>query len=139
MTKDLHTLFTDLPYGPNLENADLVHAWLDQHGRTFGHYIGGEFTTPGEERFAVYNPADGTELARVASGSEHDVNAAVQAAKKALPQWQQTSGQQRASYLYAIARQLQKHARMFAVLESLNNGKPIRESRDIDIDRKSVV
>lgn len=133
MTKDLHTLFTDLPYGPNLENADLVHAWLDQHGRTFGHYIGGEFTTPGEERFAVYNPADGTELARVASGSEHDVNAAVQAAKKALPQWQQTSGQQRASYLYAIARQLQKHARMFAVLESLNNGKPIRESRDIDI------
>lgn len=133
MTKDLHTLFTELPYGPNPENADAAHAWLAQHNHTFGQYIGGVFTDPGDELLVVHNPADGSELAKITSGREADVNSAVKAARKALPAWQKLSGQERAQYLYAIARQLQKHSRLFAVLESLNNGKPIRESRDIDI------
>src|SRR5207302_5960436 len=72
-------------------------------------------------------------LARVAQGSVEDVDAAVQAARAAFPAWSATPGHVRARYLYALARQIQKHSRLFAVLESLDNGKPIRESRDLDI------
>ena len=72
-------------------------------------------------------------LATVASASASDVDAAVAAARAALPGWQALTGHQRARYLYALARQVQKHSRRLAVLETLDNGKSIRESRDIDI------
>src|SRR6266853_1058550 len=72
-------------------------------------------------------------LADVAQGSVADVDAAVKAAGAALHGWQKLSGHQRAKYLYALARQVQKHSRRLAVLETMDNGKPIRESRDIDI------
>src|SRR5690606_8674271 len=85
------------------------------------------------ETFEIVNPATGEEIARVAQGGEDDVAAAVRAARAAFPAWRGLGGHGRARYLYALARQVQKHARLFAVLETIDNGKPIRESRDIDI------
>src|SRR5690606_26543446 len=79
------------------------------------------------------SPGDGKHLAEVAQGDQGDVDRAVAAARAAQPAWAGLSGHARARWLYAIARQIQKHARFLAVLETLDNGKPIRESRDIDI------
>src|SRR3989304_5652894 len=84
-------------------------------------------------QYPHYNPAPGQPIARVAQAGPKDVDAAVRAARKALGSWSALSGHARALHLYAIARWIQKHSRLFAVLESLDNGKPIRESRDIDI------
>lgn len=78
-------------------------------------------------------PGERPALAEVAQANAADVDEAVKAARKAFASWSQTKGHVRARYLYAIARQIQKHARLFAVLETLDNGKPIRETRDIDI------
>jgi aldehyde dehydrogenase (NAD+) len=84
--------------------------------------------------FKTINPAKSDEvLAEIALGTKEDVDAAIDAAKAAFPAWSALPGHQRARFLYAIARAVAKHARMFAVLESLDNGKPIRESRDIDV------
>jgi aldehyde dehydrogenase (NAD+) len=131
---DVAEVFRTLDYGPAPESAALAHAWLDAHGRRFGHFIGGRWAEPADgELFDTINPASTRPLAAIAQGGDADVNAAVRAAAAALPAWRALSGHARARYLYAIARHLQKHARMFAVLESLDNGKPIRESRDIDI------
>jgi len=131
--------FYSMEYGPALEDASEVTKWLDAHGRAFGHFIGGAWTKVGAEAepsanfFETKNPATGEVLARVAVASAEDVDAAVKAARAALPGWQALTGHQRARYLYALARQVQKHARRLAVLETLDNGKSIRESRDIDI------
>jgi len=81
----------------------------------------------------VFEPATGNRLAQVAQGTAADIEAAVTAARAALPAWRALSDHARARWLYALARGIQKHARHFAVLESLDNGKPIRETRDIDI------
>ena len=78
-------------------------------------------------------PSTGKLLAKVADAGDADVDAAVAAARKALPKWSAASGYQRAKVLYAIGRAMQRHQRLFAVLESIDNGKPIRESRDIDV------
>jgi len=130
----VRALFDSMSYGPAPEGDGVVRAWLDQHGSTFGHYIGGRFTsaTAGES-FEVHDPAKARPLAKVAQGSDADIDAAVAAARAALPAWQALDGHVRARWLYAIARGIQKHARHFAVLETLDNGKPIRETRDIDI------
>jgi aldehyde dehydrogenase (NAD+) len=125
--------FTSMEYGPALEDAGEVTKWLDAHGRSFGQYIDGAWTAVGAESFETRNPATGEVLATVATASASDVDAAVKAARAALPAWQALSGHQRAKYLYALARQVQKHSRRLAVLETLDNGKSIRESRDIDI------
>ncbi|WP_411280115.1 aldehyde dehydrogenase family protein [Gemmatimonas sp.] len=127
-------IFETMSYGPAPESDAMVRAWLNGHGRVFGHYIGGVFTSPAAgESFEVQDPSTGVPLARVAQGSTQDVDAAVAAARAALPGWQGLDDHTRARWLYAIARGIQKHARHFAVLESLDNGKPIRETRDIDI------
>ncbi|MEJ2358477.1 MAG: aldehyde dehydrogenase family protein [Deinococcales bacterium] len=127
-------IFESLDYGPAPESADVAMAWLDRHGRSFGHFVGGRFTGPAEgERFATVHPGDGTELAQVAQGGEADVDAAVRAAEQALPAWQALTPFDRARHLYALARHVQKHARLLAVLEALDNGKTIRETRDIDV------
>ncbi len=110
----------------------MANGWLDENSRRFGHFIDGEFA-PHENGLATVNPATGEELARISNGSSRDVDRAVRAARAALPAWQALGGFERARYLYAIARQLQKNSRLFAVLESMDNGKPIRESRDADI------
>jgi aldehyde dehydrogenase (NAD+) len=125
--------FYSMEYGPAPEDASEVVKWLDAHGRAFGHFIGGVWTKVEGASFETKNPATGEVLARVAAGSAEDVDAAVVAAREALPAWQALSGHQRARYLYALARQVQKHSRRLAVLETLDNGKSIRESRDIDI------
>ena len=99
----------------------------------YGHYIGGKFV-PGEKHFPTINPATEEVLSSIALGSKKDVDAAVKAAKKALDaHWSKLSGRERGKYLFRIARILQERAREFAVLESLDNGKPIRESRDVDV------
>jgi aldehyde dehydrogenase (NAD+) len=125
--------YESMEYGPAPEDAGEVTKWLDAHHRSFGHYIDGAFTAAGSATFASKNPATGETLAVLANGSEADVDAAVNAARTALPAWQALTGHQRARYLYAFARQVQKHSRKLAVLETLDNGKSIRESRDIDI------
>ncbi len=126
--------FKTMEYGPAPEDPRESLQWLDRHHRRFGHFIGGVWALPAEgSYFETSDPATGERIAEVAQGSAADIVAAVKAARKALPGWQRLSGHERARYLYAMARHVQKHARRLAVLETLDNGKPIRESRDIDI------
>jgi len=125
-------IFNNLEYGPAPEGDEQAVAWLDSHARKFGSFIDGDFTKPGKT-FATTNPANGQELAQVTQSTKADLDRAVKAARKATGPWQALSGFERAKYLYAIARQVQKHARLFAVLETMDNGKPIRESRDLDV------
>jgi aldehyde dehydrogenase (NAD+) len=129
---EIAQIFQTLDYGPAPESPQPALDWLAAHANSFGHFIAGQWTTPGKT-FASENPASGETLAQITDGSEADVDAAVKAARAAFPGWSALSGYQRGKYLYAIARLIQKHARLFSVLESLDNGKPIRESRDIDI------
>jgi aldehyde dehydrogenase (NAD+) len=126
--------FVAMDYGPAPEDSKQALAWLDQHGRRFGHFIHGAWVAPsGGEYFDTADPSTGEKLASVAQGSAADVDAAVKAARAALPKWQALTPHVRARYLYALARQVQKHSRRLAVLETMDNGKPIRESRDLDI------
>jgi aldehyde dehydrogenase (NAD+) len=126
-------IFQTMAYGPAPEAVGPVNEWLERHSRRFGLFIAGKWT-PGEgETFETLNPATAKPLARLAQASSSEVDRAVRAARGAQPAWWALGGHGRARYLYAIARQIQKHSRLFAVLESLDNGKPIRESRDIDV------
>jgi len=126
--------YKTMEYGPAPEDPKETLVWLDGHKRHFGHFIGGKWQEPSEGKyFETSDPATGEKIAEVAQGSSADVDAAVKAARAALPVWQGLTGNQRARFLYAIARQIQKHSRRLAVLETMDNGKPIRESRDIDI------
>ncbi|MDB5910791.1 MAG: Aldehyde dehydrogenase, partial [Massilia sp.] len=125
-------IFQTLEYGPAPEAAGPALAWLASHGNAFGHFIDGKWTKPGKT-FASENPATGETLAQVTEGTFEDVDLAVGAASAAFKGWSALSGYERGKHLYAIARLIQKHSRLFAVLESLDNGKPIRESRDVDI------
>ena len=134
MTTMTDTAFAPLTYGAAPEARDAADTWLSTHGSQFDLFIGGQWQAPlSKQYFASTNPAQGELLAQIAQANAADIDRAVAAAKTALPAWQKHSGFERAKYLYAIARQIQKHARLFAVLESLDNGKPIRETRDIDI------
>jgi aldehyde dehydrogenase (NAD+) len=129
-------IFHTMEYGPAPESAAEATAWLTAHRRRFGHFIGGAWTEPGagdDATFEVTNPATGDTLARAAQGSAADVEAAVVAARAALAPWQALSGHARARHLYALARGVQKHVRLLAVVETMDNGKSIRETRDIDI------
>jgi aldehyde dehydrogenase (NAD+) len=125
-------LMQTLEYGPSPESDDAVRAWLASHGGGFGHFIAGGFTVPGE-LFDVFDPARGERIARVTQGTITDVNAAVATARAALPGWSALPGDARARHLYALARHVQKRERFLSVLETIDNGKPIRETRDIDI------
>jgi aldehyde dehydrogenase (NAD+) len=127
-------IYETMSYGPAPESADEAIQFLDNHRRTFNLFINGKWVAPSsKEYFNSINPSTKEKLAQISEANEADVNKAVAAAKKALPEWANIGGHQRARYLYALARQIQKHSRLFAVLESLDNGKPIRETRDIDI------
>ena len=126
--------FVAMEYGPAPEDPKEALAWLDAHGRRFGHFIDGAWRQPAESGyFETTDPSTGEKLATVAQGSAADIDAAVRAAGAALPEWQALTPHARARYLYALARTVQKHSRRLAVLETMDNGKPIRESRDIDI------
>jgi len=126
-------IFGMMAYGPAPEAVAPAHAWLDRHGRRFGLFVGGVWTPAGEETFETLNPATGKPLAQLTQASPADVDHAVRAARAAQPAWWALGGHGRARYLYSVAREVQKHSRLLAVLESLDNGKPIRESRDIDV------
>jgi aldehyde dehydrogenase (NAD+) len=125
-------IFETMEYGTAPESAAEALAWLVDQGDRFGHFIGGVFTSPGDG-FEARNPATGEVLATLSQATQADVDAAVTAARRAQPRWEGLGGHGRARHLYALARLVQKHARLFAVLEVLDNGKPIREARDIDL------
>jgi aldehyde dehydrogenase (NAD+) len=126
--------FVAMDYGPAPEDAKEALTWLDHHKRRFGHFINGSWQEPAAGHyFDTVDPSNGEKLASVAQGSSADIDAAVRAARAAFPKWQSLTPHMRARYLYAIARQVQKHSRRLAVLETVDNGKPIRESRDLDI------
>ena len=100
----------------------------------YGHFIDGDFVEPAEGgSYGTINPATEEHLATIAEGSAADVDAAVKAARRAFTKWSKLSGAERSKYIYRIARIVQERAREFAVLESMNNGKPIKETRDFDI------
>ncbi|MBU3028550.1 aldehyde dehydrogenase family protein [Paracoccus marinaquae] len=124
-------IMESMEYGPSVEDSGAVRDWLAGRG-SFGHFIGGKFIKPGQT-FVTSDPSTGEALAQVTQGTADDVAAAVRAARKAQTGWAKLSGGERARYLYAIARHVQKRERFLSVLETLDNGKPIRESRDIDI------
>ena len=127
-------IYQTMEYGPAPESNKESVAFLDSHKRKFSLFINGKWTKPSSgEYFESFSPATTQNLAQIAEANEKDVDDAVKAAKKALKPWVELGGHGRARYLYAIARQIQKHSRNFAVLESMDNGKPIRETRDIDI------
>ncbi len=121
-----------MDYGPAPESPAEAEIWLAGRNRQFGHFINGDMTAPGEG-FDSWNPATGNRLATLTRATAGDVDRAVAAARAAQPRWARLSGHERARHLYALARQVQKQSRLLAVLETLDNGKPIRESRDIDI------
>jgi aldehyde dehydrogenase (NAD+) len=127
-------IFETMSYGPAPESDAPAQAWLAAHAPHLRHFIGGEWREPsGGEYFPTVNPATARPLIEVAQGTDKDVDAAVRAAREAFPAWSGLSGHARARYLYALARQIQKHSRLLAVLETMDNGKPIRETRDLDI------
>ena len=127
-------IFQTMSYGPAPEATNAAAAWIKDHGGKFGLFINGAWAEPKDKKYLdSTNPATGDKLAQVADAGKADVDAAVSAARAAFETWGKTPGHTRARYLYAIARQVQKHSRLLAVLESLDNGKPIRESRDLDV------
>jgi aldehyde dehydrogenase (NAD+) len=131
---DILKVFKTMDYGPAPESASAAQAWLEGHGRKFGLFINNQWVQPeGASYYTSYNPADGSILAETVQAGSGEVDQAVAAARQAFQSWSKTPGTDRARYLYAIARNIQKHHRLLAVLESLDNGKPIRESRDIDV------
>ena len=125
-------IFETMDYGAAPESANEAHAWLSERQNQFGLFINGAFTAPGE-CFESKNPSNGEVLAEITQATQKDVDTAVRAAHAAQPRWQKLGGHGRAKVLYALARLLQKNSRLFAVLETLDNGKPIRETRDIDV------
>ncbi len=134
MSTTVAGIFETMAYGPAPESNVAALEWLKAHGSEFNLFIGGQWTAPqAGERFETINPATREVLARVAQADAADVDRAVRAARAALPAWRGLSGHARARHLYALAREVQKHSRLLAVLESLDNGKSIRETRDIDV------
>src|ERR1700693_5391566 len=126
--------FVSMEYGPAPEDSKEAVAWLEPRAFRFQHFIGGGWQAPAAgEYFDTLDPSNAEKLASVAQGSAADVDAAVKAARAASSGWRALTPHARARYLYAIARLVQKHSRLLSVLETMDNGKPIRESRDIDI------
>ncbi len=126
-------IFETMEYGPAPEAAAPGLYWIKEH-QPFGLFINNRWVKPSSGQYLdSINPATGKVLTQVASANGEDVEKAVAAAREAFESWGKMPGHLRARYLYAIARHIQKHSRLLAVLESLDNGKPIRETRDIDI------
>ncbi len=128
------SIFESMEYGPAPESKDVAEQWLKDHQPTFKQFINGAWVAPKSKKYMdSLNPCSQEKIASIPVSNKEDVDDAVKAADKAIKGWVKLGGHGRARYLYAIARQIQKNARLFAVLESMDNGKPIRETRDIDI------
>jgi len=131
---EIKEILEKMEYGLAPESTAEALDWLASHKNKFNLFINGKWQAPASKKhFNSVNPASKKLLAKIAEANKKDVDKAVTAAAKAFPSWSQTPPHKRARYLYALARQIQKHSRLFSVLESLDNGKPIRETRDIDI------
>ncbi len=129
MTDAIQTPMPSWEYAPAPESTDIVKL-----ADRYGLFIGGDFVDPKSGRwFETINPATEETLAEVAEAGPEDVGLAVDAARDAGTTWRGLAGSERAKYLFRIARALQERAREFAVLETMNGGKPIKESRDIDL------
>ena len=122
----------EMNYGPALESSETALNWLSRHNNQFGHFINGKMTSP-KDTFQTINPSDLKVLAKISKGNITDVDNAVKSAKQAFKSWKKIKPFERSKYLYALARLIQKNSRILAVLETLDNGKPIRETRDLDI------
>lgn len=126
--------FDEMSYGPAPEADTEARQWLARHKGEFGHFINGAFVASASGKtFETNEPATGKLLAKIALGGAKDVDDAVAAARKAQAAWAKLPGHARARHLYALARVIQRHARLIAVVEAIDNGKPIRETRDIDV------
>ncbi|GGL72651.1 aldehyde dehydrogenase family protein [Wenxinia marina] len=125
-------IFDSMEYGPAPESAKEALAWIEAKGGMAGPFVNGKW---GSLRADIEsrNPATGERLAGLTKCTAAEVDAAVKAARKAQPGWWKAGAHARARILYAIARGMQKQSRLLAVIETLDNGKPIRESRDIDV------
>jgi len=116
-------------YSPSLESTEIVSV-----KDTYGLFVGGEFTEPAAgEYFKTINPATEEVLAAIPVADETDIDAAVTAARKAFGTWSALAPSERAKFLFRIARVIQERSRELAVLETMNGGKPIKESRDVDV------
>src|SRR5207247_8528111 len=126
-------VFETMEYGTAPEDAAAGLAWIKEHD-PFGLFINNQWVKPASGQYIEsINPATGKQLAKVAAANSADVDAAVAAARTAFESWGKTPGHVRARYMYAIARHIQKHSRLLAELESMDNGKSIRKTRDLDI------
>ena len=126
--------FDNLDYSEALESNKEAQDWLESKNRRFGQLINGKFVTnKNSELIDSLDPSNGDLLAHIEIANSDQLESAVKSARKAQPAWEELGGHGRAKVLYALARLIQKHARLISVLETLDNGKPIRESRDIDI------
>jgi len=127
-------LLSTLEYGPAPEDRSAADKWVKDHGGKFGHFIDNKWEQPeGRKYLESKAPKDYGVLAETIQGTAEDVEMAVQAATRAQPAWAALSGFERAKHMYNIARMVQKHHRLFDVIEALDNGKTIRETRDADI------
>ena len=126
--------YKNIKFGPALEDDKEVLKWIKSISKPNKHFINSEWKKSTSNKTLIsINPSNNKKLFTLSVGSKNDVNFAVNAAKKAFPKWSKTSPYNRSKYLYSLARLIQKHSRFLSVLESIDNGKPIRETRDIDI------
>ena len=126
--------FDNLEYSEAFESSKEAQDWLEKNSRRFGQLINGQFiSNKDSDLITSLDPSNGELLANIEIANSKQLDSAVSAARKAQPSWENLGGHKRAKVLYALARLIQKHSRLISVLESLDNGKPIRESRDIDI------
>ena len=126
--------FQNISYGPAPEDSKEVNSWIKNLINPKNHFINGKFVkSSSSKKLNVINPSTNKKIATLSVASKKDVNAAVSAAKKAHIKWSKLSSFDRSKYLYALARLIQKNSRFISVLETIDNGKPIRETRDIDI------
>ncbi|MCR9213861.1 MAG: aldehyde dehydrogenase family protein [Proteobacteria bacterium] len=127
-------IFDTMSYGAAPESDELALKWIADHKKKFDLFIGGKWAKAKSACcLDSVNPADGSKLAKISAANAKDVDLAVKAARKAQKDWQALGGHSRARHLYALARAIQRNSRLLAVLETLDNGKSVRETRDIDI------
>ena len=126
--------FDNLEYSEAFESNKEANEWLEKNNRRFGQLINGQFiSNKNSKLIPSFDPSNGELLANIEVANSSQLDLAVNSARKAQTAWENLGGHRRSKVLYALARLIQKHSRLISVLESLDNGKPIRESRDIDI------
>ncbi len=120
--------------GMVFEYADAPESTKIEIAKKYGHFIGGKFVDPKSNKYMdTVNPGTGETLAKIAVGNKEDVDSAVKAARKAFGTWSKLPGAERGKYLFRIARIIQERSRELAILETMDGGKPIKESRDVDL------